>query len=145
MTSRKRSKNEGDGGTGVYMREWTTSRVTAADRPYGELYDFYRVSPENFGYHLVKPNVCVISGLRREADESWAFPSIYAANSGNMLRRFGTKYRSHLQGSRIQNDLDSLPSWPLNVEPETSVRNYHYSPLNSPEERSAEKPNLITL
>jgi len=41
------------GGTGVYMREGTTSRVTAADRPYGEFYDFYSVSPENFGYHLV--------------------------------------------------------------------------------------------
>ena len=46
-------QNGGDGGTGVYMREGTTSRVTAADRPYGEFYDFYSVSPENFGYHLV--------------------------------------------------------------------------------------------
>jgi hypothetical protein len=36
-------------GTGVYMREGTTSRVTAADRPYGEFYSFYSVSPENFG------------------------------------------------------------------------------------------------
>jgi len=48
-TSRKRSKNVGDGGTGVCMREETTSRVTAADR----FYDFYGTSPENFGYHLV--------------------------------------------------------------------------------------------
>jgi hypothetical protein len=36
------------------MREGATSRVTAADRPYGEFYDFYSVSPENFGYHLVR-------------------------------------------------------------------------------------------
>jgi hypothetical protein len=50
---RKRSKNGGDGGTGVYMREGTTSRVTAADRPYGEFYDFYSVSPKNFGSTLV--------------------------------------------------------------------------------------------
>jgi hypothetical protein len=35
------------------MREGTTSRVTAADRPYGEFYDFYSVSPENFGSTLV--------------------------------------------------------------------------------------------
>jgi len=41
------------GGTGDYMWEGTTSRVTAANRPYGEFYDFYSVSPENFGYHLV--------------------------------------------------------------------------------------------
>jgi hypothetical protein len=39
-TSRKRSKNGGDGGTGAYTREGTTSRVMAADRPYGEFYDF---------------------------------------------------------------------------------------------------------
>ena len=49
MTFRKRSKNGGDGGTGVYIREGTTSRVTAADRPYGKFYDFYSVSLETFG------------------------------------------------------------------------------------------------
>jgi hypothetical protein len=37
-TSRKRSKIRGDSGTGVYMRDGTTSRVMAADRPYGEFY-----------------------------------------------------------------------------------------------------------
>jgi hypothetical protein len=37
------------------MREGATPRVTVADRPYGEFYDFYSVSPENFGYHLVHP------------------------------------------------------------------------------------------
>jgi hypothetical protein len=35
-----------DGGTGVYMREGTTSRVMVADRPCGEFYDVYSVSPE---------------------------------------------------------------------------------------------------
>jgi hypothetical protein len=52
-TSRKRSKNGGDGGTGVYMQEGTTSRVITANKPYGEFYDFYSVSPEYFGYTLV--------------------------------------------------------------------------------------------
>jgi hypothetical protein len=51
--SRKRSKNGGDGGTGVYMREGTTSRMMAADRPYGEFHDFYSFSPEYFRYTLV--------------------------------------------------------------------------------------------
>jgi hypothetical protein len=51
-TSMKRSK-KGDGGTGVYMRERTTSRVMAADWPYGEFYDSYSVSPECSGYHHV--------------------------------------------------------------------------------------------
>jgi hypothetical protein len=54
MTSRKRSKNEGDVGTAVYMREVTTSRVMAADRPNGEFYNFYSVSPEYFGYTLIR-------------------------------------------------------------------------------------------
>jgi len=53
MTSRKRSKNEEDSGTGVYMQKGTTSRVRAADRPYGKFYGFYSVSPENLRYHLV--------------------------------------------------------------------------------------------
>jgi hypothetical protein len=37
------------------MRERTTStsRVMAADRHYGEFYEFYSVSPEHFGYTLV--------------------------------------------------------------------------------------------
>jgi hypothetical protein len=35
------------------MREGTTSRVRAADRPYGESYDFYSVRPEYSGYTLV--------------------------------------------------------------------------------------------
>jgi hypothetical protein len=46
-------QNGADGGTGVYMREGTTSRVTENDMPNGEFYDFYSVSPEIFGYHLV--------------------------------------------------------------------------------------------
>jgi hypothetical protein len=49
----KRFKNGGHGGTGVYMREGTTSRVMVADRSYGEFHYFYSVSPEYFGYTLV--------------------------------------------------------------------------------------------
>jgi hypothetical protein len=52
MTFRKHFKNVGDCGTSVYMREGTTSRVMAADRSYGEFYDFYNFSPEYFGYFL---------------------------------------------------------------------------------------------
>jgi hypothetical protein len=35
------------------MREGTTSRLMAADRPYGEFYDFYSVSLEYIEYTLV--------------------------------------------------------------------------------------------
>jgi hypothetical protein len=66
MTSRKCPKNEGGSGTGVYMREGTTSRVMAVDRPYGEFYDFYSVSLEYFGYTLVQmqpQNLAVVSDI----------------------------------------------------------------------------------
>ena len=35
------------------MQEGTTSRVKVADRPNVKFYDFYSVSPENFGSTLV--------------------------------------------------------------------------------------------
>jgi len=60
-TSRKRYKNGGDSGASVYMQEGTTSRVTVADRPYGEFHDFYSISLENFGYHLVQLYVMIIT------------------------------------------------------------------------------------
>jgi len=58
-------------------------------------------------------------------------------------RRFGTTYRSHLKGSGIQKEtiLDSLtPKVGRIGYPETSVRNYHYSLRNNPEERSSQCP-----
>jgi hypothetical protein len=45
----KPSENGRDDGTDVYMRERTTSRVMAADRPYCEFYNLYIVSPEYCG------------------------------------------------------------------------------------------------
>jgi hypothetical protein len=42
------------------MREGTTSRVIAADRPYGEFYDFY-ISPEYSGYTIVMTVITAVS------------------------------------------------------------------------------------
>jgi hypothetical protein len=53
VQDRSRSKNGGDGGTGVYIRKGTSLRVMAADGPYGNFYDFYSVSVETFGSTLV--------------------------------------------------------------------------------------------
>jgi hypothetical protein len=39
------------------MWEGTTSRVMAADRLYGEFYDFYSISPEYFGYILAEDTI----------------------------------------------------------------------------------------
>jgi hypothetical protein len=49
--SRKHSKNGGDGGTGMYVREGTTSRIMAADIPYGGFYGYYSVKLENLDTH----------------------------------------------------------------------------------------------
>ena len=49
-------------------------------------------------------------------------------------RRFGTAYRSHSRGSRIQKLFWMRPSG----YPETSVRNYHYLLRKNPEERSSQ-------
>jgi hypothetical protein len=44
------------------MREGTPLRVMAAERPYGEFYDFYSVSPEYFGYSFVCEDEIQIKG-----------------------------------------------------------------------------------
>jgi hypothetical protein len=46
------------GGSSVYMRVGPTSRMMAADRHYGQSYDFYSVSPGYFRYPFVLRNVC---------------------------------------------------------------------------------------
>jgi hypothetical protein len=66
----------------------------------------------------------VISGFRREVDDICALLGYYAACSGN-YRLFGTSSRSHLQGW-----IDCT---------ETSVRNYHYTLGNTPEERRSRR------
>ena len=55
-------------------------------------------------------------------------------------RRFERTYWSHLQGSRILN-LEDGTTWTLKIGPigcpKMSVRNYHYSLCNNPEECSS--------
>jgi hypothetical protein len=46
-TYRKRSKDGGDGGTGVYVPEGTTSRVLAANKPYSEFFFISTASVRN--------------------------------------------------------------------------------------------------
>jgi hypothetical protein len=59
----------------------------------------------------------------------------------NLYRRFGTIYRSHLRGSRSQMKLH-WTSWPLKMRPiycsETSVKVYHSTLHNTPEERRSQ-------
>ena len=52
-------------------------------------------------FGTVKVILLVISGFRREVDETWVVLGYYAARSDNLLPTLRTTYRSHLQGSRI--------------------------------------------
>jgi hypothetical protein len=72
--------------------------------------------------------MCLISGCRHEAVENCAFLGYYAASSGNLLPTFRDN-----------------PSSPSSRVTETSVRNYHYSLSNSPEERRSKYKNGFLL
>lgn len=51
----------------------------------------------------------VISGLSRKVDVKCSLLGYYVACSGTPYRRYGTTYRSHLQGSRIaQKSVDHI-------------------------------------
>jgi hypothetical protein len=67
-----------------------------------------------------------ISGFRREVDDIWALLQYYAAYSGNSLPTF----RDNLSVPSSR----SMISWTLKMGPigcpQTSVRNYHYTPRN---------------
>ena len=90
--------------------------------------------------------VCIVSAsVRMFRLDDWshfencAFLSYYEASSGNSLPTF--RDNLSVPSSRVKNTRTFLDSWPLKMWPidcpETSVRNYHYSLRNSPEERSS--------
>jgi len=81
----------------------------------------------------------VVSVFRREVDENHTLLGCYAAFRDNPYRSYETTYRSHIQGSKIQE-----ASWILDPCPVTSVRNCHYTLYNSPEERRS-KSDIHTL
>ena len=79
----------------------------------------------------------VISGFRRDVDEICALLGCYAAYSGNSLRTF--RYNLAVPSSKVNNSNLCWISWLLKMGPigcpETSVRNYHSTLRNIPEER----------
>jgi len=64
----------------------------------------------------------MISGFRRELDDNCALLVHDAASGGNSLLSFQETYLTLADGTGC---------------PKTSVRNYHYSQRNSPEQRSS--------
>ena len=72
----------------------------------------------------------MLPDFTREADANRAPLAYYAASSGNFLPTF----RENPLVKMVKNP----NSWPFKMGPidfpETSARNYHYSPRNNPEE-----------
>jgi hypothetical protein len=76
----------------------------------------------------------VISGCRREVDENCAVLGDYAASSDDFLPTFRNKLSVPSSGSRTKQRPVKMGAMGCH---ETSVRNYHYSLRNDPEERSS--------
>ena len=76
----------------------------------------------------------VISGFRRKVDELCALLGCLYRVVVIPCRRFGTTYRSHLQGSINPTRLLDPRRRDQIDRPETSARNYHHTLRNMSEE-----------
>jgi hypothetical protein len=75
--------------------------------------------------------LCCRRGWQYFVFEIWGLLGYYAVSCG-VYRRFGTTYKSHLQGSFTMGPISC---------PETSVNNYHTTPCNIPEQRRSHQHN----
>jgi hypothetical protein len=84
--------------------------------------------------------VPVISAYHRHVMRSALFWGITQRRMVILCRRFGTRYRSHLQGSR---------SWLLKMGPtrcpETSAKDYHLTLRNAAEERTSHAGTCLPI
>jgi len=79
---------------------------------------------------------CVISGFRREVAKNCALLGHYAVSGGNFLPTFGDKISVPSSGL-LTSEMGQIGC------PETSVRNYHCSLRDDPEERSSHRHYLF--
>ena len=82
----------------------------------------------------------MISGYRCEVDENCALLDYYAESSGNFLLTF----RDNLSGPIFRGQEENFLTLNMGktVCPEMSVRNYHCTLSNIPEQRSSHKTEL---
>ena len=82
--------------------------------------------------HTHIPELCVISGFRREVNENCALLGCYATISGNFVPTF--RENLPVSSSEIKNPKRALKTGPTECS-EASVRNHHYSLRNNTEVR----------
>ena len=84
----------------------------------------------------------MISGCCREADENCALLSCYAASGGNFLPTFRHNLSVPFSGGALTTYRSHFQAPPLKMGPigyaQTSVRDYHCSLRNDPEERTSQ-------
>ena len=87
----------------------------------------------------------MILGVRRSVDENCVLQGCYAASGGNFLPTFRDNILVPSAG--FKKPKRSLDSWPLKMRPiccpETSVRNYHHSLRNNPEECGSQAHAMV--
>jgi hypothetical protein len=93
-----------------------------------------------------KTQLSVTSDFHRDVDEICALLGHYAASNGNPLPTFRDNVSvptSRVKKSKNKRSVSSWTSWPLNLGPtrcpETSVKDYHSTLPNIPEERRSLK------
>ena len=86
---------------------------------------------ETTGFRILE-KIRMNSGFRREVGENSALLGFYAASSGNFLPTFRDNLSILYSGVKNKKKIGPVGC------PETSLRNYHYSLLNDPEERSSQ-------
>ena len=100
----------------------------------------------NIKFHLCGYVKSSVPGFRGELGEIFGLFGYYAGFTAISYRRFRTTYRSHLQGSRSARRIIIwlLNSWRLIGCPQTSVRNYHCTLHNMPEEHKSQSLPLLS-
>jgi hypothetical protein len=110
-TSRKRYKNGGDGGTGVYI-----SRVTGADRPYGEFFFIFTASVREILDQPSYSDHYASRGLlhRQRAAWVWSEPFTSIAEFKDAWGHTSTRAYAFLEWCLIKCE-EALPSALINV------------------------------
>jgi hypothetical protein len=93
----------------------------------------------NCAHNSVKTILCVISGFRREVAENCALLAYYRASIRSFLQTFrGNRWVPYSGFKKTLDTEDGTTGCP-----ETSVRNYHYSLRNNPEERISQDHTTV--
>jgi hypothetical protein len=116
-TSRKRSKNGGDCETDVYMWEGTTSRVIAADSPYGDFLMIFTAPVRNILYTPSYFTICTRTAACCSVVTAWVKRNTWPRLSLRRVRTCTPKHGdcSLVWGCTVRQfaSANTIPDWNL--------------------------------